>query len=72
MPDVANSSTPNVLTLLEPTGMHDVRSEVQFSMDSIAKIMERMYSITAGIDVSFNISGAMGSMTSRWGFVSLV
>ena len=72
MPDDANSSIPKKLTLFDPTGMYEVSRVVQFSIDSISKINDRIYSITSGMVVSVRMSGAMGSITIRVGLIDFI
>ena len=40
---------------------------MQFGIDSISKMADRIYSITSGILSSVKIKGAIGSMTMRCG-----
>ena len=72
MPDDANSSIPKKLTFVEPTGIYDVRSVVQFSIDSTSKISDLIYSMTSGMLLSDKIRGAIGSITIRVGLIDLM
>ena len=72
IPDAANSSIPKQLSFVEPTGIYEVSSVVQLGIDSNWNIVDRIYSITSCIVLSENISGAIGSITTLFGFISLI